>query len=61
MRGQFYIPIHIPQFLLKLILGQRSIEILKSATVSCEKIKATGFTFLYPSIDAALKQLSKKK
>lgn len=61
MRGQFYIPIHIPQFLLKLILGQRSIEILKSATVSCEKIKATGFTFLYPSIDAALKELSKKK
>ena len=61
MRGQFYIPIHVPQFLLKLILGQRSIEILKSATVSCEKIKATGFTFLYPSIDAALKQLSKKK
>ena len=61
MRGQFYIPIHIPQFLLKLILGKRSIEILKSATVSCEKIKATGFTFLYPSIDAALKELSKKK
>ena len=61
MRGQFYIPIHVPQFLLKLILGQRSIEILKSATVSCEKIKATGFTFLYPSIDAALKELSKKK
>ena len=61
MREQFYIPIHVPQFLLKLILGQRSIEILKSATVSCEKIKATGFTFLYPSIDAALKELSKKK
>ena len=61
MRGQFYIPIHVPQFLLKLILGQRSIEILKSATVSCEKIKAAGFTFLYPSIEAALKELSKKK
>ncbi|MEO5781962.1 MAG: TIGR01777 family oxidoreductase [Ginsengibacter sp.] len=61
IRGQFYIPIHVPQFLLKLILGQRSIEILKSATVSCEKIKAAGFTFLYPSIDAALKELSKKQ
>ncbi len=61
MRGQFYIPFHVPQFLLKLILGQRSIEILKSATVSCEKIKAAGFTFLYPSIDAALKELCKKK
>lgn len=61
MRGQFYIPIHVPQFLLKLIMGERSIEILKSATVSCEKIKAAGFTFLYPSIDAALKELTGNK
>lgn len=61
MRGQFYIPVHVPKLLLKLILGERSIEILKSATVSCEKIKATGFTFLYPSIDAALKELTKTK
>jgi TIGR01777 family protein len=60
MRGQFYIPLHVPQFLLKLILGERSIEILKSATVSDEKIKATGFTFLYPTIDAALKELTHK-
>ncbi len=61
MRGQFYIPIHVPQFFLKLILGERSIEILKSATVSCEKIKTAGFTFLYPTIDAALKELTGNK
>lgn len=61
IRGQFYIPVHIPQFLLKLVLGERSIEVLKSATVSCEKIKSTGFTFLYPTIDAALKELTGKK
>lgn len=61
MRGQFYIPLHVPQFLLKLFLGERSIEILKSATVSNEKIKATGFTFLYPAIDAALKELTNKR
>lgn len=60
MRGKFYIPVHVPQFLLKLILGERSIEILKSATVSCVKIKGEGFTFLYPSIDTALKQLIRK-
>lgn len=60
IRGQFYIPVHVPQFLLKLMLGEKSTEILKSATVSCEKIKATGFIFLYPAIDAALKELSKK-
>ncbi|MBA2250760.1 MAG: TIGR01777 family protein [Chitinophagaceae bacterium] len=54
LRKQFYIPVHVPQFILKLMLGQRSIEILKSATVSCEKIKKEGFIFLYPSIEAAL-------
>jgi uncharacterized protein (TIGR01777 family) len=61
LRGQFFIPVHVPKFLLKLILGERSIEVLKSATVSSEKIKATGFTFLYPGIDAALKELTAKK
>ena len=61
MRKQFFIPVHVPQFLLKLILGERSTEILKSATVSCEKIKAEGFIFLYPSIDAALKELTGNK
>jgi uncharacterized protein (TIGR01777 family) len=58
IRGQFYIPAHLPKFLLKIILGEKSVEILKSTTVSCEKIKAAGFTFLYPSIDAALKELT---
>lgn len=61
MKGKFYLPAHVPNFLLKLILGERSIEILKSTTVSCEKIKAAGFTFLYPSIDAALKELTSEK
>jgi uncharacterized protein (TIGR01777 family) len=61
LRGYFYIPVHVPQFILKLFLGERSIEILKSATVSNEKIKEKGFTFLYPSIDAALKELVNTK
>jgi len=33
--------------------------VLKSATVSSEKIKAAGFTFLYPEIDYALDNLIK--
>jgi len=56
-KGQFYIPIYVPSFLLKLVLGEMSIEVLKSATISCDKIHAAGFTFLYPSIDAALQNL----
>jgi uncharacterized protein len=61
VKGKFYIPIHVPTFVLKIMMGDRSIEILKSATVSCEKIKAAGFTFLYPSIEAAVEQIEKKK
>ncbi len=57
LKGKFYIPLHVPEFVLKIMLGNRSIEVLKSTTVSCGKIKNTGFTFLYPSIQAALHQL----
>jgi uncharacterized protein (TIGR01777 family) len=58
LRKKFYIPVYVPSFFLKIILGERSTEVLKSAAVSCEKIKSVGFTFLYPSIDAALRQLT---
>ena len=61
LKNKFYIPLHVPGFLLKLIMGQRSIEILKSATVSGKKIKATGFTFLYPSIEAAIEELAMQR
>ena len=56
-RGRFFIPIHIPSFILKIGLGEMSIEVLKSARVSCSKIQVEGFTFLYPSLEAAFKQL----
>ena len=58
IKGKFYIPLHVPKFILKIMMGEISIEILKSTTVNCEKIKKTGFTFLYPSIKAALHQLA---
>jgi uncharacterized protein (TIGR01777 family) len=61
MRGKFFIIAHVPEFILKIMLGDRSIEVLKSATVSCEKIQQTGFKFSYPSIESALKDLSKKR
>jgi uncharacterized protein (TIGR01777 family) len=60
MKGSFYIPLHVPTFVLKLMLGTRSVEVLKSTTVSCTKIKKEGFTLLYPSIDAALSELTGK-
>ena len=57
VRGKFFIPIYVPSFGLKIVLGEMSIEVLKSATVNSEKIKSTGFQFLYPSIEAAFNNL----
>ena len=45
MRGKFYVPIFVPSFILKMVFGELSIEVLKSATVSCKKIKREGYTF----------------
>lgn len=56
-RNRFFIPVYVPSFILKLMFGKRSIEILKSATVSNKKIKSTGFTFLFPSIESAIEDL----
>ncbi len=59
-RGKFFIPVHVPAFVLKLMFGELGTEILKSSTVSDKKIKSTGFQFLYPSIDAAISNLMGK-
>ncbi len=60
MKGKFFIPVYVPSFVLKLILGELSIEVLKSARVSCEKIKSSGFQFLFPTLEVALDDLLKK-
>jgi NAD dependent epimerase/dehydratase family enzyme len=39
------------------MLGGRSIEVLKSAAVSCKKITDLGFSFLYPDINKAMDDL----
>ncbi len=53
-RTKFFIPVRVPSFVLKWMLGEMSVEILKSATVSAEKISATGFQFRFATIDAAV-------
>ncbi|MEX6687789.1 TIGR01777 family oxidoreductase [Danxiaibacter flavus] len=56
-RANAYIPVHVPGFVLKLVLGEMSQEVLKSTTINNAAIKATGFQFLYPSLEAALQNL----
>jgi len=52
-RQRFYIPFRVPSFVLKLMLGEMSIEVLKSATIGADKILNTGFIFDAPDIVTA--------
>ena len=54
---QYYFPFKVPSFILKIMLGEMSIEVLKSAKVSAAKIIDTGFSFNYASMDEALDDL----
>lgn len=56
-RRKFFIPVPVPAFVLRIMLGAMSEEILKSATVSADKILTTGFRFHHETIDKALKAL----
>ena len=56
-RKKFYLAAPVPAFALKLVLGEMSIEVLKSTTVSAARLQQEGFSFLYPNIDAAVKAL----
>ena len=53
-RKKFYLPLRVPSFVLKLMMGEMSIEVLKSTTVSSAKIQEAGFQFRYPSLEDAL-------
>jgi len=54
-----YFPSFVPAFLLKIILGEMSIEVLKSTNVSAQKIQDAGFAFDYPTVEEALVNLMK--
>lgn len=56
-KGGIAIPVHVPQFALKIALGEMSIEVLKSATVSSKKIEAAGYNFMFPTIESAVQNL----
>lgn len=56
-RKRPFIAVHVPEFALKLMLGEMSIEILKSTTVDDSKLRNSGFHFVHPSFDAAVNAL----
>jgi uncharacterized protein len=60
MKGSYFIQMPVPHFILRLKLGDRSEEVLKSSNVSSKKLKEQGFQFIYPTIDAAFQDLASR-
>jgi uncharacterized protein (TIGR01777 family) len=59
-KNKIFVPLPVPSIVLKTLLGEMSIEVLKSTTVSSAKVEQRGFIFLYPTIDKAVTALLKK-
>jgi uncharacterized protein (TIGR01777 family) len=55
--GKLFVPVRVPSFALQMVLGEMSIEVLKSATVSSEKVEKTGFAYRYPTLDMSLQHV----
>ncbi len=50
----------VPEFALKLLLGEVSALVLQGRPVSAEKLEGLGFTFNYPALEAVLRQILDK-
>ncbi len=53
---KFFIKMPVPAFMIKLIAGEFSNELLNSVTVSSKKIQEAGFSFLYHDIENAFRR-----
>ena len=60
MRGNSFLAVHVPSFIIQLVVGEMSTEVLKSTTVSSKKLQQAGFQFQFPTIAAAIRALEKK-
>lgn len=56
-----YITLPVPAFVLQILLGEMSVEVLKSTHVSSQKIQDAGFEFQYPELQDAIQQILPNK
>ena len=52
--SKYSLLLKIPNFVLKLLLGQRIKIVSSDIAVSVDKLKSTGFNFKYPTLDMAI-------
>jgi len=60
LRRPFWFP-NIPAFAMKLFFGEMSKMLLSGSRISSEKIVSAGFSFSFPNLDSAFKELYAKQ
>ncbi|MCO4303069.1 TIGR01777 family oxidoreductase [Riemerella anatipestifer] len=58
-KKKYSLPVKVPKFLLRMILGELSDMLTSSAKVSSQKIEQAGYKFKYPNIEDAVEDLEK--
>jgi uncharacterized protein len=53
--------VHVPEFALKIAIGEMSLMVLESTKATAEKIKKAGLPFEYPAIGEALSEIYSPK
>jgi len=48
---------NVPEFLIRLVFGEKSDLVLNGVRLSSKKIQSTGFDFDYPTLNSALMQI----
>ncbi|TAN18425.1 MAG: TIGR01777 family protein [Chitinophagaceae bacterium] len=61
IKGKYYLPFYCPAFFLRLFMGEKGAELLKSSKVSAEKLLQTGFEFSFPTVEGAMEDLYGRK
>jgi len=59
LKKPFWFP-NVPAIIMKLMFGKMSEILLRGSRISADKIKETGYNFLFPSLESALTDLIKE-